>query len=101
MQEQVQHEAALWQCDDCEAWWCSQLVREATDFLLLLPGSVLEQLGWDNFRGWRVGGTPHVATCPNCHALSQNPRHGNTSIRPSLAVSVAAFSGPTLPQIRL
>jgi len=97
MKQQIQHEAALWQCEACDAWWCSQLIREATDFLLLMPVIVLEQLGWDNFRGWQLGGTPHVATCPLCHVVSLKPRFGNTSIQPLLAVSLAAFLRPKLP----
>lgn len=96
MNQKVKQETALWHCEQCGSWWCSQPVREPTDFMISLPTHILEKLGWDNFRGWRLGGTPHVATCPVCHSVSEKPRFGHTSERPPLTMSLAALLQPVL-----
>lgn len=88
-------EAALWHCDNCGAWWCSQPVREATAFMLSLPAETLENLGWDNFRGWRLGGVPHVATCPDCRTVQDAPHFGYAAVRPQLTMSLADLLQPT------
>lgn len=64
---------ALWQCVHCGVWWCSQPERRPTSFVLALPANVLEGLGWDNFRGWRLGATPNINTCPDCGTIAQSP----------------------------
>ena len=68
--------AALWQCEGCGLWWCSQAEIEPTTFMLDISTDLLEELGWDNFRGWRLGGTPYVATCDDCHQVSDAPLLG-------------------------
>lgn len=95
MKTLILQEAALWRCEQCDAWWCSQPVRESTNFLLSLPVDQLEEMGWDNFRGWRLGGTPHVATCPECGIVSAALRYGITSERPPLTMSLAALMRPS------
>lgn len=87
-------EAALWRCNHCGAWWCSQAVREESDFMLSIPVETLEALGWDNFRGWRLGGVPHVATCPDFRTVQDAPRFGHTSARPQLTMSLADLLQP-------
>ena len=77
-----QHEEALWHCDHCGAWWCSQPAVRSTRFMLELPVSLLAELGWDNFRGWRLGGTPHVSTCPDCGNVLSEPRLGAADVGP-------------------
>lgn len=46
-----QNEAALWHCESCKVWWCSQPVGEATDFMQTLSIDILKEMGWDNYRG--------------------------------------------------
>ena len=83
----TQNEAALWYCESCSVWWCSQSKGEATDFMKTLPIDVLEEMGWDNFRGWGLGGTPRVTICPDCYTSSQSPRFGSASAHPPLTIS--------------
>lgn len=89
-----QDEAALWRCEPCDVWWCSQPVRSPTSFLLSLPLDQLEEMGWDNFRGWQLGGTPHVATCPECGIVNVVVCHGTASSGPPLMMSLAALLRP-------
>jgi hypothetical protein len=89
-------EAALWQCSSCGSWWCSQPEVEATRFMLDLPGETLEELGWENFRGWRLGGTPHVGTCPECGTLALKPRFGSASAGMQLQLDLAELLRPVL-----
>ena len=89
-------EAALWQCPACAAWWCSQPDVQPTNFLLALPGDALEELGWDNIRGWRLGGTPHVATCPECGSRAAHPARGRATAGAQLQQDLAALLRPAL-----
>lgn len=89
-------EAALWHCEHCKSWWCSQPAVQATNFLLEVPPGVLAAFGWDNFRGWRLGGTPHVATCPQCGNVASEPRFGSAPKGAQLQVDLAALLAPIL-----
>lgn len=86
-----QNEAALWQCEACGAWWCSQPTIAPTRFMLELDVDALEAMGWDNFRGWRLGGTPTVATCPDCGRIADAPRFGGAPAQPAFATSLEAL----------
>lgn len=96
-------EAALWRCNQCEAWWCSQPVVRPTRFMIALPADVLTALGWDNFRGWRLGGTPHVGTCPECGSVQAAPRFGHASpglpLRQELNALLAPAMAPARPKV--
>lgn len=85
---------ALWQCDACGAWWCSQTTVEPTTFLLDISRDLLDELGWENFRGWRLGGTPHVATCGECDALSPAPLLGDAPVSGQLRVPLTDLLHP-------
>lgn len=87
-------EEALWQCDNCFAWWCSQPEVRPTRFMLEFPVEVLNGLGWDNFRGWRLGGTPHVGTCPDCTTEMSEPRYGKAFPGAQLQGSLTALLTP-------
>lgn len=89
-------EAALWQCHNCGDWWCSQPEVQPTSFLLELPADTLEELGWENFRGWRLGGTPHVATCPTCSTTALMPLYGSASAGAQLQQDLVALLRPAL-----
>lgn len=91
-----EQEAALWQCDHCKAWWCSQPEVQPTTFMLQLPTDTLELLGWENFRGWRLGGTPHVATCPDCDTVALDPLFGAATTGHQLQLDLAALLRPAL-----
>lgn len=93
-------EAALWQCHNCGAWWCSQPAVQPTRFMLELPGDTLEELGWENFRGWRLGGTPHVSTCPSCGTMALMPVFGSASRGAQLQQDLAALLRPALAPAR-
>lgn len=67
---------ALWQCDDCGSWWCSQPALAPTDFMHQLPGDLLATLDWSDFRGWAVGPAEHVAACIECGTVSREPVYG-------------------------
>ena len=86
--------AALWQCDECGTWWCSQPAIAPTMFLLELPADLLEELGWENFRGWRLGGIPHVASCPECSETSPAPLIGSAPAGPQLRISLKTVLHP-------
>ena len=64
--------------------------------MLELPVSLLAELGWDNFRGWRLGGMPHVSTCPDCGNVLSEPRFGVASAGAQLQVDLAALLAPVL-----
>lgn len=85
---------ALWQCKNCTAWWCSQKTRQPTRFMIDLPVAILEGFGWENFRGWRMGGKPHVATCPDCYTISEGPVYGDTEVAPPLKMSLESLLFP-------
>lgn len=86
--------AALWQCDQCGLWWCSQPKIEPTMFMLTLPIDLFEELGWENFRGWRLGGAPHVATCGGCGEISPGPFLGSAAAGPALRLRLSALLQP-------
>jgi hypothetical protein len=88
--------AALWQCENCHAWWCSQPTVQPTEFMLSLPLPLLEAMGWENFRGWQVGGTPHVSTCPDCGAVQQAPVRGEATAMPRPRASLSDLLRPAL-----
>lgn len=90
------NEAALWQCEICGVWWCSQPVVKPTRFLLDLPRTTLEALGWDNYRGWSLGGTPHVSTCPECGAHQTAPVYGTAPAGSRLRIDLAELMRPAL-----
>lgn len=71
------HDAALWSCEACGSWWCSQPALAPTDFLRQLPASLVASLSWDEFRGWAVGPADHVAACPECGTVSSAPVYGD------------------------
>jgi|GEM_PF-1920698 len=96
----LKQEAALWQCDNCGVWWCSQPEVQPTRFMLELPGETLEAFGWENFRGWRLGGTPHAATCPDCGTVALAPTFGNASAGVQLQLDLAALLRPILAPAR-
>ena len=96
MKDTLEQEAALWQCAPCGLWWCSQPEVRPTDFMLQLPVETLEALGWENFRGWRLGGTPHVATCPDCSCVSAEPAFGSASPGGQLRLDLATLLTPTI-----
>ena len=77
MKENGSHDAALWTCEACGSWWCSQPALAPTDFLHQLPASLMESLAWDAFRGWAVGPRDVVAACPECETASSGPRYGD------------------------
>ena len=89
-----EQKAALWQCDGCGTWWCSQAAIEPTTFILELSPDLLEELGWENFRGWRLGGTPHVATCGDCREVSSVPLCGEAPVAAQLRVRLAMLLNP-------
>ena len=69
-------DAALWKCDVCGSWWCSQPALAPTDFLQNLPAALAAELPWDEFRGWAVGPAADVAICPECSTVSSKPLYG-------------------------
>ncbi len=97
MTNKIPNGEALWQCSECIAWWCSQSTRQPTRFMIDLPVAVLEGFGWENFRGWRLGGKPHVATCPDCDTVSKAPIFGDAMVAPPLKMSLSALIFPTSP----
>lgn len=97
---EMETEAALWHCDHCGTWWCSQPDVQPTRFLLEVPGDALEALGWENFRGWRLGGTPHVGTCPECAAVALKPAFGSAPAGAQLQQNLAALLQPVLAPAR-
>lgn len=92
----IKSEAALWQCHQCGSWWCSQQAVEPTSFMLDLPADTLDALGWENFRGWRLGGTPHVSTCPDCATVALMPVFGTASGGAQLQQDLVALLQPVL-----
>ena len=57
---------AAWRCDTCRVWWGTQVnPRPSTKFLLQLPMVVAEQLGWDDYRGWKLK-LDEACVCPEC-----------------------------------
>jgi hypothetical protein len=94
MTNEISKDAALWLCHNCNAWWCSQSVRQPTRFMIDLPIATLEGFGWENFRGWRLGGKPHVATCPDCRTIAKAPVFGETVDAPPLKMSLSAIIFP-------
>lgn len=76
MKNDIHQEAALWVCEECGSWWCSQPALAPTDFLRKLPADLAADLSWDNFRGWAVGPAEHVAVCPECGAVGKAPIYG-------------------------
>jgi hypothetical protein len=70
------HDAALWKCDVCGSWWCSQPALAATDFLQQLPAALAAALPWEDFRGWAVGSSVGVAVCPECGTSARQPLYG-------------------------
>lgn len=93
-------EAGLWECNACDAWWCSQPLVQPTRFMIDLPVDVLTALGWENFRGWRLGGTPHVGTCPDCSTVQNTPRFGHASPGPRLRQELNALLAPAMAPAR-
>lgn len=89
-----QNRAALWQCDACGAWWCSQTKIEPTTFMLDISIDILEGLGWENFRGWRMGGTPHVATCSDCRHINSEPLLGGAPVGEQLHIGLRTLLIP-------
>jgi hypothetical protein len=71
------HDAALWRCEACGSWWCSQPALAPTSFLHQLPPELAATLAWDAFRGWAVGPAEDVAICPECETVSSGPRYGD------------------------
>jgi len=66
--------AALWVCDQCQAWWGSQNgpQREAR-FLLRLAEPYTHLFKWEDYRGWREkAAEAHV--CPGCRHEVAQPR---------------------------
>lgn len=96
MNGNTKQSAALWQCKNCVIWWCSQPVVQATRFMLELPIDTLEAFGWENFRGWRLGGTPHVATCPECASVATAPSFGGAAAGVQLLLDLGALLRPAL-----
>lgn len=92
-----QNDAALWECEACGIWWCSQPAIEPTRFMIDLPIDLLEELGWENFRGWRLGGAPHVATCTECNTVNVAPLLGETAEAPQLQMPLHELLQP-LPE---
>lgn len=72
-------QAALWQCDACGSWWCSQPALASTGFLHQLPADLLASLDWSDFRGWAVGPAQHVAACIECGTVASAPAYGTVS----------------------
>jgi hypothetical protein len=77
MKDSCVHDAALWKCDACGSWWCSQPALAPTSFLHLLPAELAAALPWDDFRGWAVGPFANVAICPECETVSSRPVYGD------------------------
>lgn len=77
MEENGSHDAALWSCEACGSWWCSQPALAPTDFLRQLPAGLAATLEWDAFRGWAVGPRDIAAICPECATVSHAPRYGD------------------------
>lgn len=73
------HDAALWSCQSCGSWWCSQPQLAPTDFLRQLPAALMASLAWEDFRGWAVGSVEHVSTCPECATVSSKPIYGTAA----------------------
>ena len=91
-----QSNAALWECEACGIWWCSQPSIEPTTFMIDLPIDLLEELGWENFRGWRLGGAPHVATCTECSTVNAAPLVGTAPVAPPLQLPLHDLLRPRL-----
>lgn len=89
----ISEDAALWQCDSCGSWWCSQPALAATDFLHQLPPALAANLPWDEFRGWAVGTPEHVAACMECDTVCPRPLYGAigeaTRLQPMFALHAA------------
>jgi rubrerythrin len=57
---------AAWRCDMCQVWWGTQnSPKPTTKFLLQLPSTLTEQLGWDEYRGWKMT-VAEAGVCPEC-----------------------------------
>ncbi|WP_420642518.1 hypothetical protein [Candidatus Leptofilum sp.] len=93
---QDQNHEALWQCDHCSAWWGSQPYAQPTRFMLELPIEQLTALGWDNFRGWRLGNNPNINTCPVCANEVSQPSYGAVSPEAQPQESFATILAPVL-----
>jgi hypothetical protein len=89
----ISQDAALWKCESCGSWWCSQPALAPTDFLHQLPPALAEDLPWDEFRGWAVGTPAHVAACLECDTVSSSPLYGAigeaTRLQPMFALHAA------------
>lgn len=69
---QRQEREAVWACNSCGMWWCSQPHATETDFLLAYARQQNGTLSWDTFRGWSIG-TEKVGVCPECGAVNEEP----------------------------
>lgn len=76
MKNVTSHDAAVWKCDVCGSWWCSQPALAPTDFMHQLPATLVAELPWDEFRGWAVGPAADVAICPECGTVASQPLYG-------------------------
>jgi hypothetical protein len=94
MTNSISQDAALWKCESCGSWWCSQPALAPTDFLHQLPPALAATLPWDEFRGWAVGSPGHVAACLECDIVSPNPLYGTageaTRLQPMFALHAAS-----------
>jgi hypothetical protein len=95
-------DAALWKCEVCGSWWCSQPALAPTDFLQQLPESVMSTLGWEDFRGWAVGTAEQVAICPGCDTVSSAPAYGTagTAARRQPMFTLHAARGMSVRNMR-
>ena len=100
MKKSNSYDASLWKCRRCGSWWCSQMTRKPTRLLIDLPISTLELYGWENFRGWRLGGIPSVATCPVCGNINEKPEFGEAIVAPPLKTDLTQLLFPSQSLIR-
>jgi hypothetical protein len=95
MTTNISQDAALWQCESCGSWWCSQPALAPTDFLHQLPAALAANLPWDEFRGWAVGTPAQVAACLACDTVSASPLYGavDEATRPQPMFALHAARG--------